>query len=196
MKKYYWLYLILFLCFAISPVGAAAGNLVEPLDLGYSPNEWDLDWTALMLFGIGAVLLFIELFIPGFGICGIAGLLCFLASAYYALGASRATLIVLAIGVVVVLMLVGIVIKSLPKNPLWQRLVLKNKPQSITPQQNNLAEYTGKKGKTETLLRPSGVAIIDGERLDVVTEGEFFPAGTKIVVNKVVGNKIFVKKEN
>ncbi|MCH3913744.1 MAG: hypothetical protein LKE29_00260 [Acidaminococcaceae bacterium] len=78
MKKYYWLYLILFLCFAISPVGAAAGNLVEPLDLGYSPNEWDLDWTALMLFGIGAVLLFIELFIPGFGICGIAGLLCFL----------------------------------------------------------------------------------------------------------------------
>jgi len=40
------------------------------------------------------------------------------------------------------------------------------------------------------------VAIIDGERLDVVTEGEFFPAGTKIVVNKVVGNKIFVKKEN
>ncbi|MCH3913743.1 MAG: NfeD family protein [Acidaminococcaceae bacterium] len=112
------------------------------------------------------------------------------------MGASRATLIVLAIGIVVVLMLVGIVIKSLPKNPLWQRLVLKNKPQSITPQQNNLAEYTGKKGKTETLLRPSGVAIIDGERLDVVTEGEFFPAGTKIVVNKVVGNKIFVKKEN
>lgn len=196
MKKYYWLLLALLLCFVATPLGAAAGNLVEPLDLNYNPNELALDWTALGLFGLGAFLLFIELFIPGFGICGISGLICLLGSFYYAMGASRATLIVLAVGVLIVLVVGGFLIKSLPNNPVWKLFVLKNKQESTaTTHKEILAGYVGKKGKTETLLRPSGVALVEGKRLDVVTEGEFFPAGTEIVVSKVVGNKIFVEKE-
>ncbi len=184
------------MCLAASPLGAAAGNLVEPLDLYYNPNELALDWTALGLFGLGALLLFIELFIPGFGICGISGLVCILASFYYALGASRATLTVLAIGVVVAIIVGGLLIKNLPKNPVWNKFVLHNKQQATdVPQEKKIAEYVGKRGKTETLLRPSGVAIVEDKRLDVVTEGEFLPAGTDIVVSKVVGNKIFVTKE-
>jgi membrane-bound serine protease (ClpP class) len=196
VKKHYWLLAVFLLCFAAIPVAGATGSLVEPLDLGYNPDELALDWTALSLFGVGALLLFIELFIPGFGICGISGLVCILASFYYAMGASRATLSVLAAGVLLVVAIGGFLLKSLPKNPIWNLFVLKNKQQSTAiPEENKLTELVGRKGKTETLLRPSGVAMVDGKRLDVVTEGEYLPSGTDIIINKVVGNKIFVAKE-
>ena len=45
------------------------------------------------------------------------------------------------------------------------------------------------------MLRPSGTVIIDEERVDAVADGEFIASGEEIVVFKVVGNKIFVKKE-
>ena len=45
------------------------------------------------------------------------------------------------------------------------------------------------------MLRPSGTVLIDEERVDVVADGEFIASGESIVVFKVVGNKIFVKKE-
>ena len=196
MKKCYFWFLTLFLCFLATPLGAAAGNLVEPLDLYYDPNAWALDWMALGLFGAGALLLFIELFIPGFGIFGISGLVCILASFYYAMGASRATLTVLAVGVLVVIVVGALLIKSLPKNPVWNLFVLKNKQDATaTPADKKMTELVGKQGKTETLLRPSGVAMVEGKRLDVVTEGEFLPADTNIVVSKVTGNTIFVTKE-
>lgn len=196
MKKYSWLFLLMLLCFVATPVFAAAGNLVGPLDLYYDPHELALDWTALGFFGLGALLLFIELFIPGFGIFGISGLVCILASFYYALGASRATLTILAGGIIAVIVVGGFLIKSLPKNPIWNLFVLKNKQQvSPLPEETKLAGYVGKKGRTETVLRPSGVAIVENTRLDVVTEGEYIPAGTDIIVSKISGNTIFVTKE-
>lgn len=40
----------------------------------------------------------------------------------------------------------------------------------------------GKRGITRSPLRPSGIAEIDGERIDVITSGEFIPAGEQIEV--------------
>lgn len=58
----------------------------------------------------------------------------------------------------------------------------------------SLKELIGKTGVAKTPLRPAGTATIDGEPVDVVTLGEFLPAGTTILVTGVEGMRIIVKE--
>jgi membrane-bound serine protease (ClpP class) len=51
----------------------------------------------------------------------------------------------------------------------------------------------GQQGSALTALRPAGTAEIGGERLDVVTEGEFIPAGTAVVVTRSDGYRHVVR---
>ena len=44
-------------------------------------------------------------------------------------------------------------------------------------------------------LRPSGIADVDGERVDVVSDGEFIERGTQIIVTRVEGNRIVVRRQ-
>ena len=55
-------------------------------------------------------------------------------------------------------------------------------------------ELVGKKLKAYTDLRPAGVAILDNEKLDVVTDGDFIEKGNGIVIVRVEGMRIVVKK--
>jgi membrane-bound serine protease (ClpP class) len=51
----------------------------------------------------------------------------------------------------------------------------------------------GQHGETATPLRPAGIALIDGVRVDVVSEGEMIAAGVAIVVTRMEGNRIVVR---
>lgn len=48
-------------------------------------------------------------------------------------------------------------------------------------------------GTALSFLRPAGVATFNGVREDVLTEGEFVPAGTPVRVTRVEGARIFVR---
>jgi membrane-bound serine protease (ClpP class) len=48
-------------------------------------------------------------------------------------------------------------------------------------------------GTAASYLRPAGIASIDGQRVDVLTEGEFIAAGTAIRVVRVEGARVFVE---
>jgi membrane-bound ClpP family serine protease len=52
----------------------------------------------------------------------------------------------------------------------------------------------GKRGQAVTMLRPAGRAELDGEPLDVVTEGDFIAPGTPIEVLAVRGNRVVVRR--
>jgi len=54
----------------------------------------------------------------------------------------------------------------------------------------------GATGTASTLLRPAGTSEIEGRRTDVVTEGAFVPAGTRIKIVAVVGNRVIVRPED
>jgi len=54
--------------------------------------------------------------------------------------------------------------------------------------------WLGRVGQTTSALRPAGIAEIDGERVDVVSDGEMIEAGTTIVVSRVDGNRIVVRR--
>lgn len=55
-------------------------------------------------------------------------------------------------------------------------------------------ELEGQFGYAKTDLRPGGIAIIDGKRYDVVSEGEFICKGTPIQVVEIRDGKIIVRK--
>ncbi len=57
----------------------------------------------------------------------------------------------------------------------------------------NRGSYLGKTGDALTPLRPAGVAMVDGDRIDVATEGEFIAAGSKVRVVAKDSRRYFVR---
>ncbi len=146
---------------------------------------------SLFLVLLGLLLLFLELaVIPGFGIVGLLGL--------GALGGGIALIwggLGTLWGVVTLLVSIpvcaGLVVWFM-RSRAGNRLVLHD---AITGHSSDVPMQThliGKKGTALTTLRPAGTALIDTERLDVVSEGEFIAKGSEIEVVRIEGNSIVV----
>jgi len=153
-------------------------------------------WFELILFVSGALLILIELFVPGFGFWGISGISCILVSLFLTLGSDAAALSLLAISLVVAIIVFLLIIKFLPTSQLWAKMVLK---ESETKQDGfnssyDYSNYVGKEGTVLTLLRPAGLVDIDGVQLDVVSEGQYIEPGTRVKVVSVNGSRILVKR--
>jgi membrane-bound serine protease (ClpP class) len=54
------------------------------------------------------------------------------------------------------------------------------------------SDLVGQEGVALTDLRPSGMAQVSGERIDVVTEGEYISAGRKVRVLRSEGYRLIV----
>ncbi|MCE5284739.1 MAG: nodulation protein NfeD, partial [Pelosinus sp.] len=152
-------------------------------------------WLEIMLFLAGILLLIMELFIPGFGLWGISGMGCIIGSFFLALGGNTAALSSMAVSLIMAIMVFLVILKYLPTSRLWHKLILKDQQtaQAGFTSSHNYESYLGKSGVALTLLRPSGLAEFDGQQLDVVSEGKYLEAGTKIKVVKVAGSRIIVK---
>jgi membrane-bound serine protease (ClpP class) len=51
----------------------------------------------------------------------------------------------------------------------------------------------GKRGRALSVLRPSGIADIEGQRIHVSTDGQFVEAGSEVEVTRVEGSRIEVR---
>lgn len=150
----------------------------------------------ILLMVIGMLLLSIEAFIiPGFGFVGIGGVFFLVIAGYQAytkLGFLEGTLVSLISVIVIAL---GIIF--VPKTKAVKRMILtqkENKENGFVASSDKLKELVGKTGTAESLLRPAGIANIENERVDVITDGEFIDKDKKIKVVNVEGNKIFVEE--
>lgn len=156
-----------------------------------------INTVSVVLFVVGMVLLLIELFAPGFGIFGGLGLVALLLCiVFQAKTVEEGLLLFLIIGVIV--MLLGFVAaRSLKRGWLYRSsLVLKDAEDKEAGYvaAEGFDRFLGKTGTSLTPLRPAGTAMLNGEKVDVVTEGDFIPAGEHIDVIKVHGSRIIVKK--
>lgn len=151
-------------------------------------------WIALLI--VGYCLVVVEMYIPGFGLPGISGLICLAVSIFFLSGGSVLTgLIVTLIVVALLCVALSFSMRSAAKGRLAKsRFVLKETSTSPETQDNALDYYVGKSGTAKTILRPAGVAEFEGVRLNVLTDGDFIDENAKIVVERVEGNRIFVKK--
>ncbi|MGB9664859.1 MAG: NfeD family protein [Ignavibacteria bacterium] len=166
-------------------------------------NIWEI-----LVFIIGLVLLLIEIFyIPGFGFVGILGIIMMIGSIFFSMigefpivteNEISNALIQLAASLVASIIVLFILWKFLPGIPIWSRLVLsttENQKEGFVSNPD-LSHLIGKKGRALSLLRPAGIALIDGKRYDVVSEGEFIQKDEEIKVKEVIGSKIIVIKSN
>ena len=162
-------------------------------------------WEEALLFVGGLLLLVLEIFvIPGFGIAGVLGIAALLAGLSLSLVGGGATwqFLLTALGRVVFSLLFAVaasllLLRYLPRLPMGRRLILETglpAGAGYTSAPEDDARLLGKSGTTLTPLRPAGMADIDGERVDVVSDGEFIDSGVSITVSRVDGNRIVVRR--
>lgn len=58
----------------------------------------------------------------------------------------------------------------------------------------NRLELLGKKAITITPLRPSGTIDMEGERIDVVSQGSYIDKAKHVIIVKVEGSRIVVRE--
>ncbi len=155
-------------------------------------------WEAVLLFLIGLGLLIAEVFfIPGFGIAGILGIGALFGSVFLSTPSPEVALQSLVIAIIGSAIIIFVVLRFTPGRKVFQRLVLKTDSATelgYTTSDPALKTLIGKTGISKTILRPSGMADIEGQLVDVVTSGDFIPAGTPIIVINVEGIRVVVKK--
>jgi membrane-bound ClpP family serine protease len=151
----------------------------------------------IVLFAAGILLLTIEMFVPGFGIFGGLGIIALiLCIVFQATTVTEALIMVVLIGAIIALFLL-VILRSFKKGKIYKSsIVLKNSADREEGYVSN-ADYSrllGKIGKSVSVLRPAGIAEFDGEKVDVVTDGEFLPKGADVEVTEVAGRRIVVRK--
>jgi membrane-bound serine protease (ClpP class) len=143
------------------------------------------------LLVVGILLLLAETILPGV-IAGILGACCLLAGiieGYAQFGVHTGNLILL-------LVFVGLTagfflwLKFFPDSRLARLIVSRKVVGDIGTEQPELVNETG---TAFTQLRPSGTALINGRRVDVVTEGQLVERGAPVRVVAVEGMRVIVR---
>lgn len=166
----------------------------------------NMEWYVIVCLVLGLVLLFIEMFQPGFGLFGIIG--------FFLLGASIIFRAVFHKEEDNVLMQVfqlllfefafvggGFGLFVLANKKKWlKRTLFVQEATAVNPEYSDGTEdfssLVGKRGVASTTLRPGGKVMIDGATYDVVAENFFVEKGAKIEVKRVEGIKIVVETIN
>jgi len=160
-------------------------------------------WQEILLLGLGLISLAVEVFIlPGFGIAGLLGFGLMTTSMILVLVGSAPTAAdwlqagaVLGASLVITASVFVAWIRHLPNSARWSGILLKGATAkaegfvSAPPR----PELVGQAGVAVTDLRPAGTARVAGERVDVVTEGEFIRSGSALTVVRSEGYRLVVR---
>ena len=152
----------------------------------------------IICFVIGIGLLILEAFMPGFGAPGITGVILeviTLVMTWFEHG-PVATLAMLLIVLLVLAIAISTSLRSITKGRLSKSSLVHSETESNEEgyrSTQDLAVFVDKEGIASSVLRPTGIADFDGVRLNVSSEGDFIPAGTKVRIVSVEGSKILVK---
>ena len=162
-------------------------------------------WEEIILLVVGLILILVEaVILPGFGFVGIGGVVAVLVALYLSLiGAlpteadySRAAGVLTA---AMIAMMIGayMLIRALPKSErlartgvLLHRELHRSEGYVSAPERR---ELVGAVGVAATDLRPAGAALFGNERIDVVAEAGFIPAGTQVSIISAEGYRFVVK---
>lgn len=149
---------------------------------------------ALAILGLAAILIELHVF-PGHGVSGAIGLLALTAAILLAFGPAALFVGAQALSVAIVLSVLFFWASTriLPESAFMARLTLHEAQGPEYVASADFKPLVGHSGVAASLLRPAGVAAIEGRRVDVLTEGEFISAGTPVEVTRVEGARIFVR---
>ena len=153
-------------------------------------------YETIILFLIGAVLVVAEVFLPH-GIAGLIGSLAIIGSIIMAGGNPMYMAISVLIAVAIAVIGMVIIMKFFGKKlHLLNKVVLMDTTDTESGYVSNVnrIELLGRIAKTSTPLRPSGAIELDGERIDVVSEGSYIGKGINVIIVKVEGSRTVVRE--
>lgn len=190
--------------FPLAAAGVALVLYLVPYYLNGLASNWEI-----LAFFVGLILIALEIFvIPGFGVAGILGIICTVASLIFMmLGNDKfnfdyvpsgeitqaATVVLVGIfGSILLLLLFGY---RITQSKMFSRVALvttqqKSEGYTATFYTENLV---GKEGIAATILRPSGRVEIEDNIYDAYTRGEYVEQGEKIKVVKQEGTSLQVR---
>jgi len=189
------------------PIAAAGIALVLYL-VPYYLNGLAANWEIAAFF-IGFALIALEVFvIPGFGLAGIAGIVCTVGALifmmlgndnfnfdYVPVGEISTAATVVGVGVlgsIIVLFLFGY---RLTQSKIFSRVALMTSQEKKDGYVATIyaEDFVGRQGTANTILRPSGRIEIEGEVYDAYTRGEYVEAGERVVVISQEGSTLKVR---
>lgn len=152
---------------------------------------------AVTLLIIGIILLVLEIFVPG-GILGVIGASSIVISLF--LAGYDLTHMALSILIAIIVAIIAFIVlyRSVgAEKGIFKRIILRDRATTELGyiSSESRTDLVGKHGKSVTPLRPSGTVIIDGERLDVVTEGNYIEQQMAVKVVNVEGMRIIVQED-
>ena len=133
--------------------------------------------------------------LPGHGFAGILGTLALMAAVVLSFGVAFFFVAAQSIAIAIVLSVVALFLASrvFPESAFMRRIVLSATQGPEYVASRDFSSLVGRTGVAASFLRPAGVASVEGQRVDVLTEGDFVPAGAPIRVSRVEGARIFVQ---
>lgn len=175
----------------------------------YYLNGLAENWEIIAFF-IGLALIAVEIFvIPGFGVAGIGGICLVVGSLvlimlnndafdfeFVAMNDALRALAAVMGGLLGSMVLFFVGGSKLPDTRFFKRVALTDTQDSVEGYTSNFitSALSGKKGITETVLRPSGKVVIDGVIYDAYTRGEYIDKGSHVEVVNVIGSSLLVRK--
>jgi len=163
-------------------------------------------WEDVIIFGIGLALVGVEIFlIPGFGFFGILGGIGILAGLYLSLLGGLPTMpdftkagLVISTTIVLIAVSAWVLIRTLPGSSRLAKsgIFLVDRTDRAIGYESaaRRPELIGKVGKAITDLRPSGTALFDDERVDVVSESSWIMEGAPVRIVAAEGYRHVVRE--
>lgn len=156
---------------------------------------------AILLLVAFYLLLTAEFFLPTGGFLGVAAMAALIAAVVVGFGYSTtAGFTILGIALITTpLMILGL-LQLWPHTPIGRRMLnrrpgetAERAPRKTTSGGVPLDQLIGKLGIAKTDLLPSGMIVVNGDRMDAVSIGMPIDAGSKIVVTRIEAGKVQVR---
>ncbi|WP_276862896.1 NfeD family protein [Anaerococcus tetradius] len=148
----------------------------------------------LIAFVAGVTLLTLEIFIPSFGLIGITGLGLIGLAIYNSIWMDgRELFLLIGASLAIVFSLTVYVLLGFRAN-IFDRDILRTVNSRDIASKADYSSLLGKKGKTKSILRPTGRIVLDDSYYDARSQGDFIENDKDIVVVSVKDGHIVVKE--
>lgn len=153
-------------------------------------------WIGIAVLVIGFVLIGIELVVPGFGVPGIAGIICLVAGVFLVTDSLEEGILVTVVVIVILGILMAVIIGLMHHQKFKSSIILDTEVRSGEGylEASDLNFLLGREGVAVTDLRPSGKGNFDGIELDLISEGAYIKKGRRIVISKIRDNRLTVRE--
>lgn len=157
-----------------------------------------MHWSVIVLLAAALIFLIVELILPGFGVCGISGIVCGVAAIVCEAIFTKSLFCVfflIFLMLLIFIILFAIFSYSLNKGFLKKSPLVQN--DTALPmdygKDEKIVALVGKEGKITSICKPVGKAEIDGKNYTVRSDSNTIYPGDRIIVTEIKDNTIIVK---